>query len=116
MFWAWKTIRNQFLQNTRLISYIISIIKINNNQKPFQTQLQTDTNKIKTDTTVYVAADKTNNFYKIQPEQYNKLVQQNVDEAYKKAPPSTCHEITATDKTIASKHEINDRVDTTWEK
>ncbi|KAJ8029045.1 hypothetical protein HOLleu_28339 [Holothuria leucospilota] len=77
---------------------LIQNIKFNNNHKPFQTQLQTDTNKIKTDTSVYVAADKTNNFYKLQPEQYNKLVQQNVNKAYKKAPPSTRHEITAMDK------------------
>ncbi|KAJ8018982.1 hypothetical protein HOLleu_42708 [Holothuria leucospilota] len=60
---------------------LIQNIKFNNNHKPFQTQLQTDTSKIKTDTSVYVAADKTNNFYRLQPEQYNKLVQQNVNKS-----------------------------------
>ena len=94
---------------------LIQSIKFNNNRNPFQTQLHTDVNKIKTDTKIFVAADKTNNFYKLEPDEYNKLLQQNITKVYKKAPPNTLSQITSADKMIASKLEISDRIDTAGE-
>ncbi|KAJ8030225.1 hypothetical protein HOLleu_26570 [Holothuria leucospilota] len=42
-------------------------------------------------------------------------IEQNINKAYKKAPPNTLKQITTADKAIASKLEISDRIDTTGE-
>ena len=55
---------------------------------PFQKKLSEDVQKIKKDNKLYVVADKTINFYKLDPDTYNDLLKQNITKDYKKAKPS----------------------------
>ena len=88
-------------------------IQVNN---PFLTKLKSDTEHIKKETKLLIAADKTTNFYKLEPSKYNDLLEQNITKSYKKAHPNTVHDIHTEDKKIATKLGIDDRVDTTANK
>ena len=69
-----------------------------NNSNPFQKKLSEDVQKIKKDNKLYVAADKTTNFYKISPDSYNDLQEQNITKDYKKAKPSSEKRNNSSDK------------------
>ena len=64
----------------------------------------------------YIQADKTTNFYKMEQNTYNQLLDVNVTKGYKKAPATTEEDITFQDKTIATKLELDDRIDVTAQK
>ena len=55
-----------------------------NSNNNLQKQLSSDVQKIKKDDKLYVPADKTTNFYKVSPDKYNDLMQQNINKDYKK--------------------------------
>ena len=57
---------------------LISNIKFHNYTNDFQKQLNNDVNLIKRSNKVFVPADKTTNMYQLDPEQYNKLLLENV--------------------------------------
>ena len=65
-------------------------IQVNN---PFLTKLKNGTEHIKKETKLLVAADKTTNFYKLEPSKYNDLLEQNITKSYKKAHPNTVRDI-----------------------
>ena len=54
---------------------------------PFLNKLKDDAIKIKNETKLLIAADKTTNFYKLEPSAYNDLLEQNITKSYKKAQP-----------------------------
>lgn len=83
---------------------------------PFLNKLKDDTESIKSESKLFIAADKTTNFYKLEPSKYNDLLEQNITKSYKKAHPNTTREIHSENKKIASKLGIDDRVDTTANK
>ena len=83
------------------------------NTIPFQKQLSIDAKDINTDDKLYVAADKTTNFYKVKPEDYNKLLEKSITKDYTLATTSSEKQITIEDKNIASKLDLDDRIDTT---
>ena len=56
---------------------------------PFVIKLKNDTDHIKKETKLLIAADKTTNFYKLEPSKYNDLLEQNITKSYKKAHPNT---------------------------
>ena len=85
-------------------------IQVNN---PFQNKLKNDTEHIKKETKLLIAADKTTNFYKLEPSKYKYLLEQDITESYKKAHPNTVRDIHTENKKIATKVDIDDRVDTT---
>ena len=87
--------------------------KVNN---PFLSKLKEDTERIKNETKLLIAADKSTNFYKLEPSKYNDLLEQNITKSYKKAQPNTVRDIHAEDKKIATKLGIDDRVDATANK
>ena len=72
--------------------------------------------KIKNETKLIIPADKTTNFYKLEPSTYNDLLEQNITKSYKKAQPDTVQAIHAENKNIATKLGIDDRVDKTANK
>ena len=90
-----------------------NFIQVNN---PFLTKLKNDTEHIKKETKLLIAADKTTNFYKMEPSKYNDLLEQNITKSYKKAHPNTVRDIHTENKKIATKLGIDDRVDTTANK
>lgn len=75
-----------------------------------QKKLKDDIEKIKNDDKVYVAADKTSNFYKLTPENHNELLNNNITKDYKKAKDNAVDKINKEDKQLAQKFEIDDRV------
>ena len=88
-------------------------IQVNN---PFLIKLKNDTDHITKETKLLIAADKTTNFYKLEPSKYNDLLEQNITKSYKKAHPNTVRGIHTENKKIATKLGIDDRVDTTANK
>ena len=83
---------------------------------PFLNRLKDDTERIKNETKLLIVADKTTNFYKLEPSKYNDLLEQNITKSYKKAHPNTIRDIHTENKKIATQLGIDDRVDTTAKK
>ena len=82
----------------------------------FQNQLEKDKKDIKNTDRLIIQADKTTNFYKMEQNTYNQLLDVNVTKGYKKAPTTIEEDITFQDKTIATKLELDDRIDVTAQK
>ena len=85
-------------------------LKFKRNRNHFQNKLRADLKDIKNDKNVYVAADKTRNFYKMSKENYSQFLNNNITKDYKKADESTINDITKDDKKVATELEIDDRM------
>ena len=94
---------------------MIQPTKLKQVNNPFLKNLK-DTKRIKNETKLLIAADKTTNFYKLEPSTYNDLLRQNITKSYKKAQPNTTRAIHSENKNIATKLGIDDRVDITASK
>ena len=94
---------------TRLTNMIqnIEYYKYNNE---FQNKIKRDLNNID-NTMLLVKADKTSNYYKMKPNDYNTLLNENIEKNYKKSDPSILQDINSEAKIIAEKLEIDDRVE-----
>ena len=95
---------------------IIQSVKFKQVNSPFLNKLKEDTDRIKNDPKLLIAADKTTNFYKLEPSEYNDLLKKNITKSYKKAPPEATKAIDKENKNIATKLQIDDRVDITANK
>ena len=102
-----------FLSFTGFSSFVLCIYIY---RKPVLRFSKNDTEHIKKETKLLIAADKTTNFYKLEPSKYNDLLEQNITKSYKKAHPNTVWDIQTENKKIATKLGIDDRVDTTANK
>ncbi len=92
---------------------LVQNIEFKNINKQFQKQLSKDTQDIKKDDKLFVKADKTTNFYKLERKEYDSLLKQNITKDYKKAHNRTESSITTEDKKIATNLNLDDRIDTT---
>jgi len=92
---------------------MIQNIKFKTTTSAFQKKLNKDIQLCTKDKNVIVAADKTNNFYKMKPDEYNKLLQNTITKDYKKVDNSISDEITQGDKSIATSIKLDDRITTT---
>ena len=95
---------------------MIQSVKFKQVNNPFLNNLKEDTDSIQTEPKLLIAADKTTNFYKLEPSEYNDLLEKNITKSYKKAQPETTQAIHKQNKSIATKLGIDDRVDTTANK
>ena len=95
---------------------MIQSTKFNQVNNPFLNKLKNDTKRIENESKLLIAADKTTNFYKLEPSTYNNLLEQNITKSYKKAQHTATHTIHSVDKSIATKLGIDDRVDITANK
>ena len=95
---------------------MIQSVKFKQVNNPFLNKLKEDTDSIQTEPKLLIAADKTTNFYKLEPSEYNDLLEKNITKSYKKAQPKTTEAIHKQNKDIATKLGIDDRVDTTANK
>lgn len=95
---------------------IISNVEFVKKQSTFQSKLRSDVNDIRKDDKLLIKADKTNNYYKIDVNEYNNLIQNSITKTYKKAPPSTVKNIDTEAKYIAEKLELQDRIEKLAEK
>ena len=89
---------------------MIKNIEFKNVPNQFQQQLRNDSKMILQSDKVIVAADKTNNLYKLPVKDYRKLLNDNITKTYKKASPAKLKNINTEAKQIASKLCIADRV------
>ena len=99
----------------RLLNLIKSV-NFKDKPTPFQTKLKKDVEKINNDKNVFVAADKTNNFYKMAPENYKELLEKNINKEYKKSTIEMVEKIEKGDAKIAKLLDIEDRVHKTSKK
>ena len=95
---------------------MIQSTKFNQVNSPFLNKLKNDTKRIENESKLLIAADKTTNFYKLEPSTYNNLLEQNITKSYKKVQHTATHTIHSVDKGIATKLGIDDRVDITANK
>ena len=95
---------------------MIQSVKFKHVNNTFLNRLKEDTDLIRKEPRLIIPADKTTNFYKLEPSAYNDLLEKNIMKSYKRAKPETIRAIHEKNKDIAVKHSIDDRVDTTAEK
>ena len=95
---------------------MVQSTKFKHINSPFLNKLKDDAIKIKNETKLLIAADKTTNFYKLEPSAYNDLLEQNITMSYKKAQIDTVQAIHAENKNITTKLGIDNRVDKTASK
>ena len=76
----------------------------------FQEKLKEDINEIKTSDKIFVAADKSRHIYKMDKQQYTKLLTENVTKTYKKSNKSKINNINFTAKKITENLSVDDRV------
>ena len=92
---------------------LVQNIEFRSTENSFQKQLSKDVEDIKKDDKLLVSADKTTNFYKLNSDEYNKLLVKNITKDYKKAPTSMEANINKGNKDIAQELELDDRINTT---
>ena len=95
---------------------MINSVKFKQVNNSFLNKLKDDTELIRNEPKLLIAADKTTNFYKLDPATYNDLLEKNITKSYKKAEPETTRAIHKENKNIATKLGIDDRVDATANK
>ena len=85
-------------------------IEFKHKTNPFQQRLKRDKEMVQKETKVIVSADKTSNYYKVDPKEYKDLVKKNVEAEYKKETARNVMNINKAHKNIVRKLEIEDRV------
>jgi len=95
---------------------MIQSVKFRHVNNSFLNKLKEDTDQIRKEPKLIIPADKTTNFYKLEPSAYNDLLEKNIMKSYKKATPEITRNIHENNKDIARKLKIDDRVDTMAEK
>ena len=90
---------------------MIKTVEFRNIQDPFLKQLKDDTKMINTSSKAFIPADKTTNLYKLEKDQYQKLLHDNITKAYKKADESAFDDINNEAKKLAAQLNIGDKVE-----
>ena len=99
---------NKFEEDLMLI---INNVNSRNVHNKFQEKLKHDITEIRNSNQVVVPADKTRNLYKIEKEDYNNFLSENVMKTYKKSNRNKVNKLNLDAKKIADKLSINDRID-----
>ena len=95
---------------------IIKSIEFDHTTNKFQENLKVDVQKICDDKNVFVSADKTSNFYKMEPTKYKEMLDQNIQKEYKKIEPEEVLKYEKEDVKLAKTLDIEDRVHRTAER
>lgn len=95
---------------------MIENVKFRNVNTPFQDQLRKDVNRIRQSKDVIVKADKTNNYYSVELDTYQKMMKDNITTTYKRAQTNPETTINLKAKNITERLCISDRVDILSEK
>ena len=77
----------------------------------FHDQMKADIESIKRSKNIFIFADKTNNLYKTDIKNYNKLLINNISKTYKKSDSTIFNTINREAKNIAERYDIAERVD-----
>ena len=89
---------------------IVKNVKFRKVNSKFQRQLHDDKVRIQNNNNVIVHADKTTNLYEVNPSDYKKLVQKEVNQEYKKVTSNTIKKINTAHKKVVNDLELQDRV------
>ena len=89
---------------------MVKNIEFKNVKNEFQEKLKEDINEIKTSDKMFVAADKSRHIYKMEKQQYTKLLTENITKTYKKSNKKKLSNINFIAKKITKKLSIDDRV------
>ena len=89
---------------------LIKNIEFVNKTNPFQQKSKNEKEMIMNKPKMIISADKTSNFYKVDPEKYKDLVKSNVEAEYKKEHVKNVQKVNKAHKTIVKKLGIEDRV------
>ena len=95
---------------------LVQNIEFKNTNSEFQKELSRDIKKIQKDNELIIPADKTTNFYRVDPTSHKKLVKTNITKSYKKAPSNHTTKIIAEEKKIAKNLHLDNRIDALAEK
>ena len=90
---------------------LIQKLRFKKDTNEFQKQIKADIKKIIESEKVFVPADKTSNMYKVDKEDYEKILTESITKTYKKTNNNTKHLVNNAGKTILKDHRIVDRVD-----
>ena len=102
-----------FQKDMMLIVKNIHFRKISND---FQQKLTHDIRDIKSINKVFLPSDKSRNIYKLENEQYSKLLRENVTKTYKKSKFNKVHDMSNKAKEITENLPVPDRIDKLQEK
>ena len=75
-----------------------------------QSTMKNHMKDMKRENKIYVAADKTTNYYKVTPEDHNEMLMNNITKEYKKSNETALEKVDKQDKNIANKLELDDRI------
>ena len=95
---------------------LVKNIQFGRSPNNFQKQLKQDENKIKAENRVFVKADKSTNYYKMEGNDYKKLVEKEVQKEYRKVNQEEIKNVESSQKAIVTKLELADRVFATTER
>ena len=90
---------------------LISNVEFEQRRNDFQSELSKDIKKINNDDHLIVKADKTTNYYRMEPGQYNELLNKNIQKSYKKAQKTQEDKINKEAKEISERLDLSDRID-----
>ena len=90
---------------------LIPNIQFRNSPSSFQNKLSKDLENLKKSEKLYVQADKTSNYYLMEKNEYNTLLNKQICSTYKKSNKSQVRRITLKDKRIATNLELDDRIE-----
>ena len=95
---------------------LIQNIEFEHQRNSFQNQLKSDLNSIKKDNKLTIKADKTVNYYKMEPKRYNELLTENITKNYKKASLKEAAAVNQKSREIAENLQLEDRIEKLAEK
>ena len=95
---------------------LVSNLEFRHVDNKYQKKLRSEIDTIVNDDELFVSADKTSNFFKMKPNDYNKLALKEVNDDYKKANKTTVKKINDAHKKVVRKLELTDRVFKTTER
>lgn len=89
---------------------LIQTVQFKPHNNAFQRDLKKDLEDIRGEDRMLVKADKTTNFYRVEPKEYSSMLEGNITTAYRKATRNIPETITRTDKRIAASLGLVDRI------
>ena len=107
---------NELKEFEKSMASMIQSIEFENIPNDFQSKLLQDLKATKSDNKLTIKADKTSNYYKMDREKYNELVNKNVTKTYKKASKSEVLSMNREAKQIAENIKLSDRIEQLAEK
>ena len=96
-------------QNDLLL--LVNNVEFNKIHNDFQESLRDDIKEIKASNKRLVSADKSGNIYKIEKDEYKKLLRDNITKTYKKSNGKKLRDINFAAKKLAEKFSVVDRVE-----